>query len=491
MTNKGEGNSELQSKPRTSDPIAKTKLEEKLADEVNAYVIIAVIMVLAVIATWLVPAGVYDRVMDKATGREIVVAGSFHHVTQSPVGFWDAWKLIQKGFTQANVIILFVLVVGGSFGLLTQTGSITALIAKAVCLFKDKSYEKWSFIFIFAVLFSCSMTFGFAEQGIIFVPFIAMMAVSMGYDAIVGVATVVFATAFGYAGSLTGPFNVAIAQQIAGLPLYSGLWYRVICALAIFSVSAWYLLRYAAKVKKDPSKSLVAHINYRSLDMVEDPEKVVMTGLHKRVLILFGSSVVFMIYAMLKLKFGMAELTAYFMLVGVLIGIVARMKPGDIADGFVEGAKSLLYPALLVGFARGIQTIMDTGLIMDSLIHFVVQPLSYLPQVLVPGMMVFVQSLINLIIPSSSAMAVVTMPIMTPISDLLHIQRQTAVFAYQFGDGITNIVLPSYSVLIGALGLAGVTFGKWFRFAYPIALILTVVVLILATVAEILKVGPF
>jgi uncharacterized ion transporter superfamily protein YfcC len=224
---------------------------------------------------------------------------------------------------------------------------------------------------------------------------------------------------------------------------------------------------------------------------VEDPEKVVMTGLHKRVLLLFGSSVVFMIYAMLQLKFGMAELTAYFMLVGVLIGIVARMKAGDIADGFVEGAKSLLYPAMLVGFARGIQTIMDTGLIMDSLINFVVQPLSYLPQVLVPGMMVFVQSLINLIIPSSSAMAVVTMPIMTPLADLLHMQRQTAVFAYQFGDGITNIVLPSYSVLIGALGLARVPFGKWFRFAYPIALILTVVVLILATVAEIIKVGPF
>ncbi|HWR28345.1 MAG TPA: C4-dicarboxylate ABC transporter permease [Negativicutes bacterium] len=469
----------------------KSKLEEKLSDEVNAYVIIAVIMFLAVIATWLVPAGVYERVMDKVTGKEIVVAGSFHLVQQAPVGFWEAWKLIQKGFIQANVIILFILVVGGSFGLLTQTGAITSLIAKAVCLFKGRSYERWSFIFIFAVLFSCSMTFGFAEQGIIFVPFIAMMAVSMGYDAIVGVATVVFATAFGYAGSLTGPFNVAIAQQVAGLPLYSGLWFRAICAVVIFAISSWYLLSYATKVKKDPSKSLVAHLDYSALGMVEDPEKVVMTGLHKRVLLLFGASVVFMIYAMLELKFGMAELTAYFMLVGVLVGILACMRAGDIADGFVEGAKSLLYPALLVGFARGIQTIMDTGLIMDSLINYLVQPLSYLPAVLVPGMMVFVQSLINLIIPSSSAMAVVTMPIMTPLADLLHVQRQTAVLAYQFGDGITNIVLPSYSVLIGALGLARVPFGKWFRFALPIALILTVAVLVLVTAAEMIKVGPF
>ncbi len=346
-------------------------------------------------------------------------------------------------------------------------------------------------MFIFAVLFMCSATFGFAEQGIIFVPFIAMMAISMGYDAIVGVATVVFATALGYAGSLTGPFNVAIAQQVAGLPLYSGLWFRVICAVIIITISAWYILRYAEKVKKDPSKSLVAHIDYSSMGMKDDPEKVVMTGVQKQVLMLFGAAVVFMIYAMLQLKFSMNDLTAYFMLVGVLVGIVGRMKAGDIADGFIVGAQSLLYPAFLVGFARGIQTIMEKGLILDSLINFLVQPLSYLPTLIVPGMMVFVQSLINLIIPSSSAMAVVTMPIMTPLADLLHIQRQTAVFAYQFGDGVTNLILPSYSVLIGALGLAKVPFDKWFKFAFPIALILTVVVFVLATVAEMIKVGPF
>ena len=225
--------------------------------------------------------------------------------------------------------------------------------------------------------------------------------------------------------------------------------------------------------------------------MVEDPEKMVMSALHIRVMLLFGVSIVFMIYAMLQLKFQMADLTAYFLAVGILTGILSLMKPGQIADGFVDGAKSLLYPALLVGFARGIQTIMDKGLILDSLINGLVWPLSYLATWLVPGMMVFVQSLINLIIPSSSAMAVVTMPIMTPLSDLLHVQRQTAVLAYQFGDGITNLILPSYSVLIGALGLASVPFARWFKFAWPICAILTVVVLVLVTLAEVIKVGPF
>jgi uncharacterized ion transporter superfamily protein YfcC len=167
------------------------------------------------------------------------------------------------------------------------------------------------------------------------------------------------------------------------------------------------------------------------------------------------------------------------------------MRPGDIADTFVDGAKALLYPALLVGFARGIQTIMEAGQVLDAMINALVQPLSLLPTALVPATMVLVQSLINLIIPSSSAMAVVTMPIMTPLADLLQIQRQTAALAYQFGDGITNLILPSYSVLIGALGLAKVPFGKWFRFALPLVGILTVVVFLLITVAELIKVGPF
>ncbi|TLN00361.1 YfcC family protein, partial [bacterium] len=339
----------------------RSKIEQKAQHEVNAYVIIAVLILLAVIATWVVPAGQYDRIMDEVTKREIVVSGTFHNVDQNPIGFWETFKLISKGFSDANVIIFFILVVGGSFGLLTQTGAITSLIAKAVVAFKGKRHETWSFIFIFAVLFSFAMTFGFAEQGIIFVPFIVMMAISMGYDAIVGVAVVVLATTVGYAGSLTGPFNVAIAQQVAGLPLYSGLWYRCICAAILFTIAAWYLLSYAKKVKKDPSKSLVAHIDFSHLEMKEDPEKIVMTGLHKRVLILFGASLVFMIYAMLKLKFGMADLTAYFLLVAILIGIFARMGAGEIADGFVEGAKSLVYPALLVGFARGIQVVMNDG----------------------------------------------------------------------------------------------------------------------------------
>lgn len=465
--------------------------QEKLKGDVNAYVIIAVLVALATLSTWIVRAGVYDRVKNAATGRDVVVNGSFHNVPQKPVDPWQMLTLLQKGFIDAGSIILFILIIGGAFGLIAHTGAITSLIAKVVTLFRGKPYEKWSFVVIFAALYVMASLIGFAEAGIIFVPFIAVMALSLGYDTIVAVATVVFATALGYAGSLTGPFNVVIAQKIADLPLLSGLWFRAIASAIIFSIAATYLLRYASKVKKDPSKSLVAHIDYSSLHAVDDPAAYTITRTQARVLILFGAALVTMVVCMFRLNWQLAELTAFFLGVGVLVGLVAWMRPGDVADTFVDGAKALLYPALLVGFARGIQTILESGQVLDAMINGLVQPLSLLPTAAVPAMMVLVQSLINLIIPSSSAMAVVTMPIMTPLADLLSVQRQTAALAYQFGDGITNLILPSYSVLIGALGLAKVPFGKWFRFALPLAGILTVVVLVLITIAELIKVGPF
>ncbi|MDR6989283.1 putative ion transporter superfamily protein YfcC [Paenarthrobacter nitroguajacolicus] len=459
--------------------------------DINAYVIVAIIIVLAAIATWVIPAGVFDRQLNAATNVKAVVPGSYRTVDQSPVGPWDVFLLMQGGLVSASTIIFFILAVGGCFGLLSQSGAVTALMARVITRFHGKAYEKWSFIFIFAVLFTCSATFGFAEQGIIFVPFMVMLAIAMGYDALLAVAVVVCATAVGFAGSLTGPFNVVIAQEIAGLPLYSGLWFRLISAVILFTITAVYIFRYASKIKKDPSKSLVAHLDFRDLEMPEDPKNIVMTGRHKASLAIFGISIAFMIVAMLVWKWGLPQLTGYFVLIAILIGIASRLRAGAIADGFIDGSRQLLFAALLVGFARTVQLVLEQGQVIDTVINGLVQPLAAVPSLIVPGVMVGVQSLINLVIPSSSAMAVVTMPIMTPLADLLDIQRQTAVIAYQFGDGITNLILPSYSVLMAALGLARVPFGKWFRFIWPLTAILLVAVFVLAIAAELLRVGPF
>lgn len=217
--------------------------------EIHAYVIIFILIIIAAIATWVVPAGQYDRVLDEATGRQIVQAGTFHEVEPNPVNLWTFWKNIHKGMIDGVSIFMFILIIGGTFGLLTKTGALNVLIAKVVTKFKGKRYEKLAFILMFSIFYIFTITFNFAEQGMIFVPFIVIMAVSLGYDPIVGVAVVVLATALGYSGSLTGPFNVSIAQSIAQLPMYSGLWYRVICSVIIYSITCWWLLRYASKLK--------------------------------------------------------------------------------------------------------------------------------------------------------------------------------------------------------------------------------------------------
>jgi len=463
----------------------------KVKGDINAYVVVAVMIFLAAVATWVIPAGAYERVENPVSGVESVVPGTFQSIDGTPVGPWEVWLLIQEGLADAGTIIFFILIVGGCFGLISQTGAITALIARVVTFFQGKKYEKLAFVAVFGIFFTCSATFGFGEQAIIFVPFIVMMAIALGYDAVLAVAVVVCATALGYAGSITGPFNVAIAQDIAGLPLYSGYWFRLVSAVVIFGIAATYILRYARKIKRDPSKSLVAHIDFSDVEMHDDPREIVMTGMHKRVLITFLVAITFMIFSMMKFNFTLKELTGYFLLVTVVIGIVALMRPGDMADSFLDGARALVYPALLVGFARSIQVILESGGVLDSIVNGLVQPLSALPVVLVPGTMILVQSVINLFIPAASAMAVVTMPIMSPLADLLEIQRQTAVLAYQFGDGITNLILPSYPILMAALGLARVPFGKWFRFSWPLVVILLVTVFVLGTIAELVKVGPF
>jgi uncharacterized ion transporter superfamily protein YfcC len=481
----------LMQESMTPDKQEQPRRKKQPLGELNAYVVVAIIIALAAIATWLIPAGAFDRELNPATDVEVVLPGTFHAVDQAPVGPWDIFLNIQAGLVTAAPIIFFILAVGGCFGLLSQSGAVTALMAKVITRFHGKAYEKWSFIFIFAVLFACASTFGFSEQGIIFVPFMVMLAIAMGYDAIIAVAVVVCATAVGYAGSLTGPFNVAIAQEIAGLPLYSGLWFRAIAALVLFSITAAYIFRYATKIKKNPSKSLVAHLDYSDVQLSDDPKAMVMTARHRAALIVFGLGIAFMIFAMLMWQWGMAELTGYFVLLAILIGIATGLRAGAIANGFIDGAGQLLNAALLVGFARTAQIILEEGHVIDAVINGLVQPLAALPTVVVPGLMVVVQSFINLIIPSSSAMAVVTMPIMTPLADLLEMQRQTAVFAYQFGDGITNLILPSYAVLVGSLGLARVPFTKWFRFIWPLTLILIATVIVLAIVAQAVGVGPF
>lgn len=472
-----------------------TNVVEKKAKEQwvpHTYLIIFGLLIIAAILTWIIPAGVYNRVLDPATGRQMIQPTTFHFIPSTSVGLFDFFMAIQKGMVNAANIMVFIFIVGGTFGIFNATGAMNRAIAKIVGKFSGKSYEYGIFIIITGFFYACVALSGLTGTLTLgFVPFFVVVCKSLGYDAILASAMVLFAVTMGNTGSIANPFNIGIAQAVAGLPIYSGAWYRAIISVVIFTISMGYMLRYARKIKKDPSKSLVADIDYSHIQSIEDPSKVILTAKDKRILTVFFGFFIFMLFGVLKWKFAMAEMTALFLGLGFMIGIVGRLKLNEFCERFVDGARELLYGALLVGLAMGIQQVMVMGNIMDSLIYFLVKPLELIPRLLIGPVMVFVQSIINLIIPSSSAMAVVSMPIMTPLADILHIQRQTAVIAFQFGDGITNLIQPTWDTGMIVLGMAAVPFTRWIKFTSPLVAILLIVAFIMTGIAELIQVGPF
>ena len=241
---------------------------------IHPYSIIFSIILIAAILTWIIPAGQFDRVSDEATGREIAVAGTYHLVEQNQIDPVEMVLLIVSNMAGAGDMIIFILIIGGAFGVLTATGAIDTMLVSLIKAFHGKPYSRFLFPVIMLFLFFCASTFGMGEEGIILTPLLVAAAIALGYDAVVAVAVMVLSIALGYASATTNPYNIGIAQSIAGLPMYSGLWFRVIIFVILYGIAAWYVLRYAKKIKKDPSKSLVADIDYSDVKIHEDPSKI-------------------------------------------------------------------------------------------------------------------------------------------------------------------------------------------------------------------------
>lgn len=466
--------------------------EEKKEWMPHAYVIIFALLLFAVLLTWIVPAGAYNRVMNAATGREVVVPTTFHWLAQSPVGFTGFFMAIQKGFIAGATLLSFLLIIGGSFGVFNATGAMEKSIARLVARFSGKSYEIGLVAIVYIFFFWAQSLFGMGGIAIIgFLPFFISMCVSLGYDSIVAASLVLLTLTMGNTGAISTPTSIGVAQAVAGLPIYSGAWFRGIVAVVILIISLTYLYLYARKIKKDPTKSLVHDIDVSHIKMTEDPTKVVMNKREIAVMTVFAIFIFALLFCSIKFKFGIPEMTAMFLALAIAIGIVGRLNTTLFFDKFIEGAKDMMFGCLMVGFAMGIQQILIMGNVMDSVIYGLTLPLSHLPHLLIGPMMVVVQSLINFVVPSSSAMAVVSMPIMAPLADVLGIQRQTAVFAFQFGDGITNLVQPNWETQMMVLGMAYIPFQRWVKFTAPLVGILIVLSFFIVGLAEYIKVGPF
>ena len=451
----------------------------------HTYAILLFIVILGAALSYIIPAGEFDR--QEVEDRVEVVSGSFHGVEQNPVSFLDLIMAIPTGLNEAADIIFYIFLIGGAFGVIRATGAIEAIIQKVMD--NVRKNEMMLIPVIMTVFSILGFTTGMAEETIIFVPIGIMLAVALGYDAMVGTAMVTLGAAAGFIGGMFNPFTVGIAHGIAELPIFSGWGFRTIVYLAVLITGILFVMNYAKKVKKDPKRSLVyEEAQNGQLNFVEDDmEFKKLTKRHIVIVTLFALTIAINVYGIFVYGWFLTELAANFFTVGIIIGFVGGLKLNNIFDAFIDGMKIVVYGAIIVGFARAILVVLESGLIIDTIIYSMSAALDYIPNALTAIGMLAVQVVINFFIPSGSGQAMTTMPVMVPISDLQEIPRQVAVLAYQYGDAITNSIIPTSASLMGVLAVAGIPYIKWVKFVWKLVLIWLVIAAIALVAATLIN----
>ena len=426
----------------------------------NTYVIIALILVLCAVATWFVPGGQYVTADDGSL--------TYQRVDSVPQT-WQVFSAVYHGFVKQAGIIVFILVVGGAFWLLNATGAVTAGIRRFIGLVGKRDRMVLAAL---TVLFSLAgAVFGMSEETNPFVGIVDPLAVSLGYDAFMGMLVVYVAANMGFSSAFLNPFTVGIAQEMAGLPLFSGLGYRVFCWALLTLALVGFVLLYARRTRKAPEGA--ARVE-------EEP----LTRRQGWILAVLGLTVAALIVGVTVWGWYMPEITGLFLVMGIVCGLIAGFDANRIADELIAGAKDILSAALVVGFASGIIVLLQDGKIIDSLLHGLQEGLSDSGAVASVSAMYGIQALINFIIPSATAKAAITIPIMAPFADMVGVSRQAMVLAFQFGDGFTNMITPTSGVLVAALAMARIPYTRWVKWVWKgvVALLLIGLLLLIPTV---------
>lgn len=467
-------------------------IKNKSADnQLNPMLLLVIVVVLCALATYIIPAGTYTRVYDAELDREIIEADSFIFIERSPTGFLDLFTSITLGLQRGSGIIFFLIIIGGMFGILNGTGALNIGIANMMRRIRGRERIM---IPVFMLLFGSGAAFcGNFEEFLVFVPLILACCITAGFDSLVAVGIIFMAATAGYGGGITNTFTVGTAQQIAGLPRFSGMELRVALFIALEAASIIYLLVYATQLKKNPRLSGVYDIDVKynqdkHLNLDNIPK---LTTRHTLVLVIFLLGIIFAVYGIISKGYYVDELSAVFLLTGIIAGVAGGSSPSRICEDFIKGCKSMLAPGLMIGLANSAILLLDNANIMDTILYWLSNLLSSLPAFLTAfGMFVF-HEIFNVIVPSGSAQAVITMPLMMPIADNAGLTHQTAVLAYQLGDAFTNILAPTGGEILAALAICRIPFGKWVRFLIPLFMVWWAIATVFIIIAANTGYGPF
>lgn len=414
----------------------------------NTYVIIAALIVLCAVLTWFLPGGRYVTADDGTL--------TYQEVAAAPQT-WQVFSAVYHGFVKQAGIIIFILVVGGAFALLNATGAVDAGIRRFIAGIGRS--DKLVLVALTLLFSLAGAVFGMSEETIPFVGIVVPLVISMGYDAIMGLLVVYVASNIGFSSAFLNPFTVGIAQGMADLPPFSGMGYRLFCWGFLTLLLCLFVVLYARKTRKLPREEMVA-------------EKTSLPARQKWVLAVLFLTVAALIAGVTCWDWYLPEITGLFLAMGILAGIIAGFSANRIADELMAGAKDILSAALVVGFASGIIVILQDGRVIDPILHAMQDGLDGSSGAGSLTAMYGIQAVINFLIPSATAKAAITIPIMAPFSDLVGVSRQAMVLAFQFGDGFTNMITPTSGVLIAALAMARVPYTQWVKWIWKWVLVL-------------------
>lgn len=526
----------------------------------HTFVIIFSLIVIAAVSSWFVTGGEYkhtQKVLADGSTKNIILPDSYQTVDNQPQT-WQIFSAMFDGFVSKADIIIFILLIGGAFWIMNESKAIDVSIM--AFLRSTQKLEKIRFIrriginniimtSIMIVFSLFGSVFGMSEETIAFIIIFVPLSISMGYDSIVGVCLCFFAAGLGFAGATLNPFTIGIAQGLSDVPLFSGIEYRLFCWVVITLIGIIFILRYAAKIKKDPTKSPVYEEdeywrnrnNSQSEEVkYETPRSAWITfvfllvvmclfafkypmsslsigqakltvpiipiltaifaissivalrkSVHFFILNIFIFTILYLIVGVMGYQWYVMEIATLFFGMGIASGMAMNYSPNKITDLFLAGVKDILSAALIVGLAGGIIVILQNGKVIDPMLHGIAGAMQNVGKYASLSIMYGIQTMINLVMPSGSAKAALTMPIMAPFSDLIGVSRQATIMAYQFGDGFTNMLTPTSAVLMGVLGVAKIPYNKWVKWVWPLMIMLIILGFILLIPTVVLKLNGF
>ena len=460
--------------------------EPKVIKGINVFVLLFCVLVVAAVLSYILPAGEYQR--ELVNGRDVVVPNTYKLVSSSPVGFFGVFASIHQGLVDAGPIIFYVLIIGGMFEVMNTTGTIHAMLST---LSKKLANKGLVFIAILMFIFSVGGSLiGMAEENLIYIPLMIPIALSLGYDVITGAAIVLMGAGVGFTTAVMNPFTVGIAQNIAKLPMFSGIGVRLVLYVIMYVTAVAYVYRYAEKVKKDPSLGYFGDGKF-ALDINANAPEVKLERKHKFVLFAFVCNFSVLTFGVMKLGWGMQEMSALFVILSILIAVIARLSADQYVDAFMKGAAGILVGALVIGMARAIVVVLTNGKLIDTILFNASGVLQYLPASLSAAGMFVIQALIHFIVPSGSGQAALTMPIMVPLADLLNVTRQTSVLVFSLADGIGNTIFPTSGYFMAGLAIAGVPWQKWAKVMIKLVVLQYIIAIIAVVLANMFHYGPF